>query len=535
MALQNTTTSASIIPSSIKTWLEPNDIWILSQDRVKVPETNLIPSICFYNGTFLPIHAGHISVLEYAKQYINNLGTHELLAAYISPSHSEAVAKKLSPEELIGVGHRLSMIYFAIENLDWVMVDLFQIFQPCKISLTIAMEAFISRVRSQLPNGAQMDVFWLKGEDTLFHTKLYENLIQLGFHTIYVLNRECSEKIINKTDEFKPIQDYHEKRWREIQAISSFPEKLHLVQATRLNISSRTIRACARNTFATRDQLHACIQLDKITTYIIQHQLWSTKPTIMSAPSVFPNGITDLTPEILSSMLSTYSISSVKVNSFRFEQIGVGTGWNGSLYRLNDIQYSPDSTSCLPSSVILKLSTGIWLQRVASIEPDFYSKLAPRISNIEIPKCYYVARHPHSPNESMLLLEDLSIDYDPLGPKESLKDSTIFLLIATIASLHAEFFNHPLLQQDTFAWLPSLNSTLVHYHSEYALKMTDREYTQLLESRVSPKAYAYAKALVTHIPHIFQTLTDEHYTLSHGDFWINNIFVRHNQSHRIRF
>ncbi|CAF2482490.1 unnamed protein product [Rotaria sp. Silwood2] len=300
-----------------------------------------------------------------------------------------------------------------------------------------------------------------------------------------------------------------------------------------MNLSSSIIRACARNTSTTFEQLNLCIQLDKITTYIIQHQLWSTRSTMISALPVFPNDITELTPELLSFMLSAYSNSSIQVNSFMFEQIGVGKGWNGSLYRLYDIQYSPDSNDCLPSSLILKLSTGVWAGRVASIEPEFYAKLGPRVSNIDIPKCYYVARHPNSPKESLLLLEDLSIEYDPLGSKESLADSTLFLLIASIASVHAEFFNHPLLRQEMFAWLPSLNSTLTHYYSQYALKMADREFTQLLESRVSHEAYTYAQALVTHIPHLFQTLTDEHYTLSHGDFWINNIFLRRNQLHRL--
>ncbi|CAF3883447.1 unnamed protein product, partial [Rotaria sordida] len=146
-----------------------------------------------------------------------------------------------------------------------------------------------------------------------------------------------------------------------------------------------------------------------------------------------------------------------------YEQIGLGKGWNASVYRLYDIQYSSDSMDCLPSSMVLKLSTGIWLQRVASIEPEFYLKLGPRISNIEIPKCYYATRHPYSPNESLLLLEDLSVNYDSLGPQESLEDSTLFLLIASIACLHAEFFNHPLLRQEMFSWLPPFNSTVTHY------------------------------------------------------------------------
>ncbi|CAF3615591.1 unnamed protein product [Rotaria sp. Silwood1] len=209
----------------MKTLLESTNIQILPQHRLKVPKTSLIPAIFFYNGSFTPIHAGHLNVLEDAKRYIDNLGTHEFLAAYISPSHSGYIAKKLKAEELIGAGHRLSMIYLAIENIDWVMIDLFEIFQPCKTKLSITMEAFLSRVHSQLPHGKSIDVFWLKGEDALFHTRSPDNLIQLGFHTIYVLNRGCNEDIINNNDELKSIEDYYEKRWREIRASSSFPEK----------------------------------------------------------------------------------------------------------------------------------------------------------------------------------------------------------------------------------------------------------------------------------------------------------------------
>ncbi|CAF1464018.1 unnamed protein product [Rotaria sp. Silwood1] len=209
----------------MKTLLESTNIQILPQHRLKVPKTSLIPAIFFYNGSFTPIHAGHLNVLEDAKLYIDNLGTHEFLAAYISPSHSGYIAKKLKAEELIGAGHRLSMIYLAIENIDWVMIDLFEIFQPCKTKLSITMEAFLSRVHSQLPHGKSIDVFWLKGEDALFHTRSPDNLIQLGFHTIYVLNRGCNEDIINNNDELKSIEDYYEKRWREIRASSSFPEK----------------------------------------------------------------------------------------------------------------------------------------------------------------------------------------------------------------------------------------------------------------------------------------------------------------------
>jgi hypothetical protein len=57
------------------------------------------------------------------------------------------------------------MIYLPIENLDWVMVDLFEIFQSYSTRLAVIMRAFISRVHSQLSDGTQIDVFWLKGDD----------------------------------------------------------------------------------------------------------------------------------------------------------------------------------------------------------------------------------------------------------------------------------------------------------------------------------------------------------------------------------
>ncbi|CAF3274257.1 unnamed protein product [Rotaria sp. Silwood2] len=62
--------------------------------------------------------------------------------------------------------------------------------------------------------------------------------------------------------------------------------------------------------------------------------------------------------------------------------------------------------------------------------------------------------------------------------------------------------------------------------------MADKGFVQLPESRASQKAYAFTKRLVTHIPHLFRALSDENYTLSHGDVWLNNVFVRHDHSHR---
>ena len=304
-----------------------------------------------------------------------------------------------------------------------------------------------------------------------------------------------------------------------------------------MNLSSSNIRKCARHPQVTWNQLQSCVQIDRVTTYILEHRLWSApldslRSTVLTL-SNFPKHISDLTPELLSSMLSTNSTSPVKVISFMVEYTGSGDGWSGRLYRLYQIQYAHLTRDELPERLIIKLSTGIWMGHEATIEPEFYLTFGSRVSNVEIPKCYYIARNPHSPVQSVLLLEDLSFNYQPLDDKHSLTDSNLFFLVASVASLHAEFFNHPLLHQQTYSWLTPLTSSVKHYQTMYANKMADPMFREHLESNLSPKAFAYACMLVSHIPHIFQALSDEPYTLSHGDFWINNMFVRRGQPHRL--
>ena len=315
--------------------------------------------------------------------------------------------------------------------------------------------------------------------------------------------------------------------------------RFHLIKATELDLSSTVIRACSRNDTVTHEQLQLCTQIDSTATYILQHHLWCTREDALSVDllsiPMLSHQIDDLTPELLSQMLSKSSNILVKVISFLMERIGVGKGWGGPIYRLHNIQYSSASNGNVPQSMVLKLSTGIWNGRVASIEPDFYLNLAPRISHVEIPQCYYVARHSDTPNKTLLLLEDLSLTCKMLDQKQMLDDSIVYFLITTVATLHAEFFEHPLLLKKAFTWLPSLDSTLTYYQTKYSREINDRHYMKMLQSKLSSKAYAYMNALCTHIPHLFQALTNRRYSLSHGDFWINNILVRCDQPHRLVF
>lgn len=200
--------------SEVKTLHRQEDIRILPTTRLKPRQTSLIPAVCFYNGSFVPIHAGHINVLEEAKNYIEKLGTHELLGAYISPSHSGYVRTKLKPDEYLSVGHRLRMIHLAIANLDWAMVDLYEAFQPQPTSLSTTMHAFMKRARSQLPGRELMEVFWLRGEDSMLYPSS-DAPLSIGFHSVYVINRADSSAKENAI----------EKRWQMFRDCSSIPDR----------------------------------------------------------------------------------------------------------------------------------------------------------------------------------------------------------------------------------------------------------------------------------------------------------------------
>ncbi|CAF0959312.1 unnamed protein product [Adineta ricciae] len=518
------------LPLPIKTFLEPNEIWTLPQHRLKARRTNLIPTICFYNGSFAPIHAGHVNVLQSAKQYIDSLGTHELLAAYMSPSHSEYLAAKLNSTEFLSIGHRLAMIHLAVENLDWVMVDLYETFQTRATRLGIIMDGFMKRVRSQLPDGNEIDVFWLKGEDALRFPPM-EIATRLGFQHLYVLNRNSNEKTAGSN------QDKRENQWQKKWTCSSFPERFHLFKATDLNLSSTAIRRCASEASVTHEQLQLCTHLDNITSYILRHHLWCSRkdamPLDVSSAPVFSYKIEDLTPESLSEMVSKSSNVPVEIVSYESERIGEGKGWGGPIYRLFNIQYSSVLDNSLPSSMILKLSTGIWNGHVASSEPEFYLNLAPRISHIQVPRFYYAARSADNPNASLLLLEDLSMTHKAIVQRLRFDDRTLCLLVATIATLHAEFFEHPILLTDAFAWLPSLNSVVNYYQPKYTQRINSKPYQRLLERKLSSKAVAYANGLSTYIPYLFQALSSERFSLAHGDFWKNNVLLQDDHPHRL--
>ena len=202
---------------SVNPLFEMNHTYILPQHRLKSQRTNLIPAIYFYSGSFTPIHAGHLTLLKQAKQYIDSLEKYEFLAAYLSPMYSGYVREKLDAEEMIGVGHRLAMISLAIETLDWVMLDLFEMFQTCSMRPLSILAALMSRVRSQLPNGDKIVVFSLVPQGSSEYEIPPMEFSQPRFEPLHaVIGPSIDENVIDRRSKSDNVQGYDEEQRNDL-------------------------------------------------------------------------------------------------------------------------------------------------------------------------------------------------------------------------------------------------------------------------------------------------------------------------------
>lgn len=69
-------------------------------DKLKAPtklKEGVTPLVIFYNGTFAPVHAGHLNALQTAFDYFNS-ANYEVIGAYMSPCWSGYANRKLQEQ-----------------------------------------------------------------------------------------------------------------------------------------------------------------------------------------------------------------------------------------------------------------------------------------------------------------------------------------------------------------------------------------------------------------------------------------------------
>jgi aminoglycoside/choline kinase family phosphotransferase len=243
------------------------------------------------------------------------------------------------------------------------------------------------------------------------------------------------------------------------------------------------------------------------------------------AEMIVPMLVTDLTPEWLTSALSTSgALTSGTVTGVQAQIIGEGVGMVGQLARLT-ISYSSDATP-LPPHMIAKLPSPyeanraqMQMFRYYTREALFYREVALR-AGVRAPLCYWSAIDFEN-NLSALLLEDLghlevSDQIAGMTPEHAER------AIRAVASLHAKWWASP--ELDELEWMDYGNGPV----TMQAVPLFDYAWPVFLsngfEKLLSPEQIALGAAVNKHFGTLLNDFGGDPRTICHTDFRSENMF-----------
>ncbi|HEV7524714.1 MAG TPA: phosphotransferase [Acidimicrobiia bacterium] len=234
-----------------------------------------------------------------------------------------------------------------------------------------------------------------------------------------------------------------------------------------------------------------------------------------SSEVTIPTTIEQVTPEWLSDALGR------SVTSIVTEPVGVGVGLVGQLFRAR-MECGGE-----PTTIIVKLAAATEADRfVATVlnmygrEVGFYTELSERTA-ISHPACYFATHDPVT-QDSVLLLEDVSIRgraRDQIAG-HSLADARP--AIRTLARLHACFWDDPALADSSFLRRLCADPypAAVGMAYDLAWPRVQELFGDMVDDRVREFGDGYSKR----IPGLFAKLCEGPLVLSHSDWRLDNLF-----------
>jgi len=234
----------------------------------------------------------------------------------------------------------------------------------------------------------------------------------------------------------------------------------------------------------------------------------------------FPREATDVTPEWLSQVLGG------TVETVAAEQIGIGVGLLGRLYRL------AITGNGVPSSVILKLPTLDLGARTNVVEPlrfyekeiSFYKEAATRVP-VSTASVYH-AEFDEVSRDFFLLLEDLGArrmeDQIAGCPIEDADTA-----IDALAEMHAHWWN----SDDFPAWLPQYSDQPYPLVIAGMFMQAWPRAMEIFGDHLSPNFLAFGERYPELVPWFMENLSVAPFTLCHGDFRLDNLFFATHESH----
>lgn len=242
----------------------------------------------------------------------------------------------------------------------------------------------------------------------------------------------------------------------------------------------------------------------------------------MAAALAIPQSVEDLTPEWLTAALRSGGAVTGTVASVEVAPIGVGVGLVGSLVRLTLTWV--DGTG--PATLVAKLPSPAESSRfVAAVlgmyrkEVRFYQELAARCA-VPIAACFYADLDEDS-DDFVLLLQDLAggrtvdqLDGCPLVHLE--------LVVDQLADLHAAFWNDDALVDN--GWLGRLGDSPFPESVALSFEQSWGPVRALFGDRIPAAIVALGDRFPALLPDITGRLSEAPFTLSHGDYRLDNMF-----------
>ncbi len=226
----------------------------------------------------------------------------------------------------------------------------------------------------------------------------------------------------------------------------------------------------------------------------------------------FPTTSAAITAEWLSGVLGT------RVRGFELEPIGVGVGLVCDLFRVR-VEHDGEAAS----SFIVKFPSASEENRFVALvlnmygrETRFYRELAID-TPLSAPRCHAVELDAEA-NEFVLLLEDLE-GARVVDQITGVCRADAELAIDQLAMLHAGWWNHPGLES-----VPRLCDSPYPEAVSAAFVGAWDPVQQICDGLVTPNVKRLGDRFADLIPELMAKLSEPPWTLSHGDYRLDNMF-----------
>lgn len=128
------------------------------------PKDDGNPVVLVTTGGFSPIHYGHLSMMETAKNALEQQGR-TVVGGYFSPSHDHYVNEKYGGEAKLSASHRIHLAHEVTDESDWLMVDPWEAsYVPTDVNFTDVIRHLKSYLNHHLPS-PDVDVMYVSGAD----------------------------------------------------------------------------------------------------------------------------------------------------------------------------------------------------------------------------------------------------------------------------------------------------------------------------------------------------------------------------------